>query len=253
MNRYCLKIQYKGTHYHGWQTQPNAVTVQQKVDEAISTFTREKIESIGCGRTDTGVHASAFYLHFDTLKEIKDIPKALKSIGFLLPYDISADDLFQVTPDFHARFDALSRTYQYFIHHKKNPFLEDFSCKLFYPLHVESMNEAAAYLLEVVDFSCFSKSNTQTITNNCKVTYAAFSKIDENRLMFEITADRFLRNMVRAIVGTLLMVGENKISIDDFKSIVVSKDRKKAGTSVDARGLFLTNVVYDFERFKLKR
>ena len=253
MKRYCLRIQYKGTHYHGWQTQPNAITVQQKVDEAISIFTRENIESIGCGRTDTGVHASMFYLHFDTTNEIIDLSRALKSIGFLLPHDISAHELFEVSQDFHARFDAISRTYNYFIHFEKNPFIKEFSYKIHHTLNYDLMNQAAAYLLEVNDFSCFSKSNTQTLTNICNVSKAFFIKIDDSRWMFEITADRFLRNMVRAIVGTLIMVGESKINLSEFKQIIQSKNRNKAGSSVDAAGLFLVNVVYDFDKFKVKR
>lgn len=253
MKRYCLRIQYKGTHYHGWQTQPNAITVQQKVDEAISILTRENIESIGCGRTDTGVHASMFYLHFDTTNEIIDLTKALKSIGFMLPYDISAHELFEVSNDFHARFDAISRTYNYFIHFEKNPFLNEFSCKIHQTLNFDLMNQAASYLLEVNDFSCFSKSNTQTLTNICNVSKALFIKINDSRWMFEITADRFLRNMVRAIVGTLIMVGESKINLSEFKQIIQSKNRNKAGSSVDAAGLFLVNVVYDFDKFKVKR
>lgn len=242
-----MKIQYKGTNYHGWQLQPNAVTVQEKINYALSTYLREAIETIGCGRTDTGVHASEFYLHFDVSTEIADVTKALRSISYLLPHDISANQLFAVKADFHARFDALSRTYQYFLHYQKNPFIYEFSCKINQELDVSMMNQAAEYLLTVTDFSCFSKSHTQTLTNNCKITHAKFSVLDENRLMFEITADRFLRNMVRAIVGTLILIGENKLSVDDFKQVILSKDRKKAGVSVDAKGLFLTKVVYDFD------
>lgn len=247
MKRYFLKIQYKGTNYHGWQIQPNAVTVQEKVNNALSTYLRVSIETVGCGRTDTGVHASEFYLHFDVAFEIIDIAKSLRSISYLLPYDIAAVDLFQVRPDFHARFDAISRTYQYHIHFQKDPFINDYSCKINYTLNIDKMNEAAKHLLEITDFSCFAKSHAQTLTNNCKVTFAKFICLDSNRIMFEITADRFLRNMVRAIVGTLMLVGEGKIQIEDFKKIIVSQDRKNAGASIDAKGLFLTNIVYNFD------
>ena len=244
--RYFIQIQFKGTNYHGWQIQPNAISVQEKLNYALSTFFNYNIETLGCGRTDAGVHATKFFVHFNTREPIVEFDKCKKAINYLLPVDICVDDIFEVADDAHVRFDASSRTYHYFMHNNKNPFLIDLSCKIYQNLNISLMNEAASKLLIYNDFSCFSKSKTQVLTNLCTVTKASFHVIDTNRFYFEITANRFLRNMVRAIVGTLMLVGESKISVQQFEEIILGKDRKKAGKSVDACGLFLVDIEYPY-------
>ena len=242
--RYFIQIKYKGTNYHGWQIQPNANSVQAELDKALSITFNVKIQTMGCGRTDTGVHASMFIAHFDIEKNIEDSPKAIKSLDLLLPKDISVDKIVLVNDDSHARFDASTRTYNYFIHKNKNPFLSEISTRIHHDLNIALMNEAAKILFKYEDFSCFSKSKTQTHTNLCKIYEAHWTSEVANEYRFEIKANRFLRNMVRAIVGTMLLVGQKKISVTEFEEIIKSKDRKKAGKSVDASGLFLTNITY---------
>ncbi|MET4084137.1 tRNA pseudouridine38-40 synthase [Pedobacter sp. UYP30] len=245
--RYFIQLAYNGTLYHGWQTQPNAIAVQEVLDKAMSICFRQPIATLGCGRTDAGVHASDFYAHFDVLDlEEERVLNSLDSINALLPYQIAAKNLILVEETAHARFDATSRTYQYFIHFSKDPFKLDSSWLLKDRLDIEQMNLAAAELLKHEDFSCFSKSNTQTFTNNCNIKLAGFEELPDKSLVFTVTADRFLRNMVRAIVGTLVLVGKGKLDAGDLKKIIESKNRSNAGQSVPACGLFLTKVEYPY-------
>ncbi|WP_276089852.1 tRNA pseudouridine(38-40) synthase TruA [Pedobacter sp. JY14-1] len=251
MYRYFTELSYKGTGFHGWQSQPNAVSVQEILDRALSVFFREPVVSVGCGRTDTGVHATQFFAHFDLhtpygqADEDNRLEKAVNGINALLPYEIAVKRVFPVGPEAHARFDANSRAYHYHLHFNKDPFLLDRSWLFKGVLDVEAMNEAAALLKDYTDFSCFSKSHTQTFTNNCRITEAFFEPFD-NGLRFTIRADRFLRNMVRAIVGTLVLVGKQEVDLERFREIIESKDRSNAGQSVPACGLYLVSVTYPF-------
>lgn len=242
--RYFIEFAYNGTHYHGWQYQPNAISVQETLNKVFSTLLQEDIEIVGAGRTDTGVHASQMYGHFDTKKDI-DKAKLIYKANSFLPKDIAIFDIIAVHDDAHARFDATSRTYHYHIATKKDIFGNEISWFNQLPLDLEAMNEAAKILPDFTDFQCFSKSNTDVFTYNCKITEAYWRK-ENNKLIFTITADRFLRNMVRAIVGTLVNIGLHKITKEDFIQIIESKDRKKAGFSVPAQGLFLTNIKYPY-------
>jgi len=244
--RYFIQIAYDGSLYHGWQIQPNAVTVQELLDKAMSIFFRQPIETLGCGRTDSGVHATQFFAHFDVenLEESK-VMNAVAGINAMMPYQIAANRILPVADDAHARFDATARAYKYFIHFEKNPFKLNRSWLVKDKLNVALMNRAAKELLNYTDFSCFSKSNTQTFTNNCKIVKAEFEELNDG-LVFTIEADRFLRNMVRAIVGTLVRVGKKEIDIEDFKNIIDSKNRSNAGQSVPACGLYLVKVSYPY-------
>lgn len=246
MQRYFLQLSYDGTIYHGWQVQENTViTVQQVLNDIFSKLLNQKVFVTGCGRTDTGVHAKEFYAHFDaedvdlTTEEERWVNKFNKS----LPPDIAIQKIYALHAAASSRFDATERTYQYFINQNKNPFTFNKSCYLKGDFDVRIMNEAAKVLFDYTDFSAFSKSNTQTHTNNCKIAIAEW-KEDKGLLVFTISADRFLRNMVRAIVGTLLDVGRGKVSIQEFKKIIESKSRSNAGYSVLACGLYLTKVTY---------
>jgi tRNA pseudouridine38-40 synthase len=244
--RYFIALSYDGTTYHGWQTQPNGITVQECLDKALSTYFRQEIASLGCGRTDAGVHATQFYAHFDVIDlEEELVINSLTGLNSLLPYSIAIKQVFAVSPEAHARFDATARAYQYQIHFAKDPFKINRSWLFKGDLNVEKMNLAAQILLKHIDFSCFSKSNTQTFTNNCKITKAVFEKIDD-ALIFTIEADRFLRNMVRAIVGTLILVGKGDIEVTAVEEIIASKNRSNAGQSVPACGLYLTKVEYPY-------
>lgn len=240
--RYFIEFSYDGSKYHGWQIQPDAVSVQEKINDAISTIFRQKIDVVGAGRTDTGVHASQMFAHFDIDQEPdKGLVYKLNSI---LPNDIAIAQVFLVDDDKHARFDAISRTYQYKIWLGRNPFLLDFSWQIHtLKPDVLKMNTAAKLLLDYQDFQCFSKVKTDVHTFICEI-YEAFWEQKGDELTFTISANRFLRNMVRAIVGTLIDVGFGKITIDDFKKIIESKNRSNAGLSVPAKGLFLTNIKY---------
>ncbi|MCK5169359.1 MAG: tRNA pseudouridine(38-40) synthase TruA [Bacteroidales bacterium] len=249
-NRYFIQLSYKGTNYHGWQIQPNAISVQEVVTNAFSTILREGIEITGAGRTDTGVHASYFVAHFDSAINKLDLDKKfLFKLNSLLPKDIAIHQVSQVKNETHARFDATSRTYHYYIHQQKDPFLLESSYFLPQKLNIDLMNEACELLFQFTDFTSFSKLHTDVKTNNCKII-EAFWSIDDYKLKFTITADRFLRNMVRAIVGTLIDVGKNKISLKDFIQIIEGKNRSDAGVSVPSHGLFLSNIVYPENIFK---
>lgn len=245
--RYFIEFSYNGKNYCGWQSQPNAVTVQEVLEKSLSTLLRQKIEVVGAGRTDSGVHARQMFAHFDT-EQIFENENLVHKLNAFLPKDIAIHHIFRVLEDAHARFDAVKRTYEYHITTKKNPFLSEKSMYVNLPLDISKMNEAAKILFQHTDFQCFSKSNTDVFTYNCKI-YEAFWKQKENQLIFTISADRFLRNMVRAIVGTLLDVGLKKIQLTDFEQIIKSKNRSRAGASVPACGLFLTKVEYPPEIF----
>jgi tRNA pseudouridine38-40 synthase len=243
--RYFIELAYDGSNYHGWQTQPNAVTVQEMLDKALSTLLRQPVETLGCGRTDTGVHAKEFYAHFDAKFEIES-SKFEMSLNALLPYDIAVSRLIPVDAESHARFDATLRSYKYHVHFQKDPFKTKYSWLLRDRPDVELMNEGARIMMEYSDFNCFSKSNTQVFTNNCKISRAEWIDNLDGSLTFHISADRFLRNMVRAIVGTMMMIGKKEIAPEAIRQIIESKNRSKAGTSVPACGLYLTEVVYPY-------
>ena len=239
--RYRIDLSYVGTRYHGWQSQPNATSVQETLEDALGKVLREKISVTGCGRTDTGVHAEYYVAHFDANAEIDS--KTTDRINGLLPDDISVFSIEHADENFHARFDAKKRSYKYVITQRKNPFLKGFAWYVRNPLDLPKMQEAANRLFDYTDFTSFSKLHTDVKTNNCKIYRAEFEK-DDNIIVFRISADRFLRNMVRAIVGTLVDVGKGKITVDDFCKIIELKDRCEAGQSVPADGLFLTEVEY---------
>ncbi len=245
--RYFIQFSYFGKAYHGWQNQPNAITVQEVLEKALSTLLREKVEVVGAGRTDAGVHARQMFGHFD-FEPISDTDDLIYRLNAFLPDDIAVQGIHQVADETHARFDAVERTYEYWLVQEKDPFLFDHAHFVKHPLDMDAMNEAAKILLEYTDFECFSKSNTDVKTFNCDVRQANW-KPDGEKWVFTITADRFLRNMVRAVVGTLLDVGMGKISSKDIHNIVASKDRGKAGVSVPAKGLYLTKVLYPKDIF----
>lgn len=240
--RYFIEIAYCGKNYFGWQRQPEQLSVQQVLEETLSTLLREKLKITGAGRTDTGVHAKQLFAHVDCV-EITNKDELLFRMNSFLPKDISAKNIFSVKDDAHARFDALEREYEYVISLQKDPFLQDFAFQIYNKPNVDLMNKAAEMLLHHKDFKCFSRSNTDVKTYTCTIV-KAFWEAKDNKLIFTITADRFLRNMVRAIVGTLLDVGFNKTSVEDYKTILNSKNRGKAGASAPAHGLFLSKVVY---------
>jgi tRNA pseudouridine38-40 synthase len=245
MHRYFIELQYDGTNYHGWQIQQNANSVQAEVNKALSTLFQAEIMVTGAGRTDTGVHAKQLFAHFDIAKPI-DLRQLKFKFNNILPFDISCNNIFEVNKEAHTRFSATSRTYEYFITLSKNPFLINKAYYFPKDLDLDLMNEASEELIKHTDFSCFSKSNTDTYTNDCDVTFAKWQQIDD-KLIFTIAANRFLRNMVRAIVGTLLDVGVQKTNLQDFKKIIASKNRSNAGTSAPAHGLYLTNIKYPKE------
>jgi tRNA pseudouridine38-40 synthase len=243
MHRYFVQLSFKGTQYHGWQIQPNAISVQEVIENAFSTLLQEKVEVTGAGRTDTGVHASFFVLHFEVEKEINDLQKMIFSLNSFLPPDIAIQKIWKVPAEAHARFSALSRTYKYYITSVKNPFTIETVYYFRGNPDMQKMNEAAQILFEYNDFTSFSRLHTDVKTNFCKILRAEWTR-EGDQLIFTIKADRFLRNMVRAIVGTLLEVGKGKISVADFRKIIEKKDRNAAGTSAPAQGLFLTDVEY---------
>ncbi|MCY4780879.1 tRNA pseudouridine(38-40) synthase TruA [Sphingobacterium sp. UT-1RO-CII-1] len=246
LQRFFLEIAYDGTMYHGWQLQHNAISVQQKLNDVLETVLRSKIETTGAGRTDTGVHAQQLFVHFDTQEnQIKSKRSFLHSLNALLPQDISAQDLIPVSNNAHARFDATERSYAYFIHFKKDPFLTNRSWQIRDMPDIALMNTATQYLLGKQDFSCFSKSHTQVFTNICTIKQA-YWHLENDRLVFRITADRFLRNMVRAIVGTLIEIGIKKKEAESILEVIRSRKRSQAGISVPAHGLYLTNIVYPY-------
>jgi tRNA pseudouridine38-40 synthase len=239
--RYFIELSYNGKAYHGWQNQPNAISVQQVLEEALTRLLNTNVSIVGAGRTDAGVHASQMFAHFDLDKKLEqDLVYKLNSY---LPKDIAIHDIVLVNDDAHARFDAIERTYNYKIALQKNVFNYDYAFLHQLPLDIDKMNLACDILLQYNNFQCFSKSNTDVKTYHCKINKAKWIKINDE-LIFEISADRFLRNMVRAIVGTLINIGIHKIEVEELHAIIQSKSRSEAGFSVPAHGLYLTKVVY---------
>ncbi|MDD4640707.1 MAG: tRNA pseudouridine(38-40) synthase TruA [Bacteroidales bacterium] len=246
MHRYFLNFSYDGSAYHGWQIQPNALSVQEVMTSVLRSLFEKDLDIIAAGRTDAGVHALDMTAHFDTAFPVEDLKVMANKLDRMLPADIAIHSLRRVRPEAHARFDALSRTYQYRIVLQKDPFLRDYSLRLYYEPDVEAMNKAAARLLEYSDFTSFSKVHTDVRTFICKVMQAHWERKD-SELIFTIQADRFLRNMVRAVVGSLLEVGKGKIDEKEFCNIIEARDRCRAGTSMPARALYLTEVKYSDE------
>ena len=248
MQRYFLYLSYDGAAYHGWQVQPNGDSVQQRLMDALATLLRQPVEVTGAGRTDAGVHARLMVAHFDSPSPL-DVALMADKLNRLLPPDIAVHRLRAVRADAHARFDATARTYQYYISTAKNPFNRAYAFRLFHAPDFGRMNEAAQVLMQYTDFTSFSKLHTDVKTNNCRITRAGWTQADEDTWVFTIRADRFLRNMVRAIVGTLLEVGRGRLSIDGFRRVIELKDRCKAGTSVPGNALFLTDIAYPDDLF----
>jgi tRNA pseudouridine38-40 synthase len=246
--RFFIELSYNGKAYHGWQNQPNAISVQEVVEKALSTILKSEISIVGAGRTDAGVHASNMFAHFDFETDL-DALNLVYKLNSYLPKDIAIHSIFEVKPDAHARFDAISRTYYYKISISKNVFDFDFAYQVQLPLDVDAMNDACKILLEYKDFQCFSKSNTDVKTYNCDIK-EAFWTHNSNQLVFKIAANRFLRNMVRAIVGTMVNIGLGKMKSQDLHRIITSKDRAEAGFSAPAHGLYLVEIAYP-EKIKL--
>ena len=245
-----MKLAYRGAPFHGWQIQPNAKSVQEEIEHALTTILRRPTAIVGAGRTDTGVNASTMYAHFDADEPIANIPGIVRGLCSLLGPDIVVYDIIPVHDDAHARFDATSRTYHYYTHTGRSPFLYPLSWQEpVRGLDFDAMNRAAAHLLEVDDFTSFAKLHSDAKTNICRVTSAEWVETipgDPTRHTFIITADRFLRNMVRAVVGTLVEVGRGKMSLDDFRAVVARHDRCAAGTSMPPHPLFLHDVTYPY-------
>ena len=242
--RYFIYLAYDGANYHGWQIQPNGISVQECLMKALATFLRREIEVIGAGRTDAGVHATLMVAHFDFEGDDLDVELVADKLNRLLPPDISVYQVRRVKSDAHARFDATARTYKYYITTSKNPFNRQYRCRIHGNLDFKRMNEAAQELFGYSDFTSFSKLHTDVRTNICRITMAEWTQVDEVTWVFTIRADRFLRNMVRAIVGTLLEVGRGKMTVQDFKQVIELQDRGKAGASAPGQALFLVNVEY---------
>jgi tRNA pseudouridine38-40 synthase len=245
MPRYFVRLAYNGTPYHGWQVQPNARSIQQVLNDAFSLIMREEVKLTGCGRTDTGVHAREFYAHFDCDKTFTplELDKLVFKINSYIDPEIAILAITLVSDDLHARFSARTRTYEYHITRRKDPFSKGFAYYHFGKIDIEKMNAGADFLLSVKDFTSFSKVDTDTKTNLCEV-YSAKWEQQGDLLVFTISANRFLRNMVRAIVGTLLELGTGKINLKELKEITASKNRSNAGDSVPPWGLFLTKIEY---------
>lgn len=241
--RYFITFSYDGTAYHGWQIQPHSVTVQEELQKALSTLMRKPMEVVGAGRTDTGVHARKMIAHFDH-DEVLDCPQLVYKLNKLLPRDIAVQHVEPVADGMHARFSAKSRTYHYYVHLDKNPFLRSYSWQVYGNPDFELMNRAARVLMEYKDFTSFSKVNTDTKTNDCTITEARWDRVGEDQWRFTVTANRFLRNMVRAIVGTLMEVGRGRMTIEQLRSVIEAKDRCRAGDSVPGNALFLVEVLY---------
>lgn len=249
--RFFITFSYDGTRYHGWQIQPNGDSVQERLQQALSTLLREEIAVTGAGRTDTGVHARMMVAHFDTdarFEPTDGMPVHGEQLAYklnrLLPWDIAVHRVEQVSMEMHARFSAKLRTYHYYIHTVKDPFLKAYSCELHYPLDFGKMNEAAMMLLQYDDFGAFCKSHADVKTTLCRVTAAGWHRISETSWYFEISANRFLRNMVRAVVGTLIDVGRGRLSLEEFRSVIEGKRRTDAGESMPGHALFLERIDY---------
>lgn len=244
--RYFLRIAYDGTPYHGWQRQPNGNTVQQEIENALARILRlPRVVTTGCGRTDAGVHAKDFYLHFDPELRNMDVQDTMFKLGHVLPKDISAYELFPVHSRAHTRFDAVERSYEYQLTFRRNPFTRFHTTFFRYELDVDLMNKAAEMLVFHGDFASFSKTGGGQKTTICDVRKAYWEEID-NGLIFHIRADRFLRNMIRAVVGTMTDLGRGKITLEEFKEILDSRDRTRAGDSAKPEGLALSKIVYPY-------
>lgn len=246
VQRFFIQLSYDGSPYCGWQIQPNARSVQGCIEEALGVLMRHPVSVVGCGRTDAGVNASCYYAHFDLEEPVsleKRKPWAYQ-MNALLDKEISIHSIFEVDPSLHARFSATSRTYHYYIHTRKDPFLDRFSYFCRFPIREELISLAASQLCRYKDFTSFSKLHTQTKTNLCDLTQSVFEPVDHYRWCFTFTANRFLRNMVRAMVGTLLDIGSGRCSLDGLDEIMMAKDRGRAGVSVPGHALFLSNVTY---------
>ncbi len=255
--RFFITFTYNGTNYCGWQRQPNGISVQEELEKALTTILRTPIEVVGAGRTDAGVHALNMVAHFDVADDIiakmnksvdcrpltVDYKRLINNLNSLLPHDIAVKNVERVADEAHARFDALSRKYEYHVITHKNPFLKDQACRLHFPLNIELMNQAAQVLFEYEDFTSFSKLHTDVKTNNCTIMYACWEQRTD-RMVFTIKANRFLRNMVRAIVGTLMEVGRERMTIDGFRQVIEAKNRCSAGHSVPACGLYFIEAEY---------
>lgn len=242
--RYFIRFAYDGTAYCGWQVQPNGLSVQEVLTKALCTILRtEDIEIVAAGRTDAGVHARNMVAHFDVEDRLPAGLDLVNKLNSLLPSDISVIEIREVKPEVHARFDALSRRYEYHLVLQKDVFRHPFAMRIYNPLDFDRMNEAAKILFEFTDFTSFSKLHTDVKTNNCKIMAARWEQREEEWI-FIVEADRFLRNMVRAIVGTLLEVGRGKMTLDEFRQVIDAKNRCNAGSSVPAKGLFLVGVTY---------
>lgn len=243
MGRFFITFAYDGTRYHGWQIQPNGNSVQAEMQNALATLLRQPVEVVAAGRTDAGVHACKMVAHFDTDAAFQTSQLAYQ-LNRLLPRDIAVDHLKEVPDEMHARFSAISRTYHYYIHTKKDPFVEQHSCMLRYKLDFQLMNEAGRILTSYDDFGAFCKTHTDVKTTICHVKEARWEQISSHHHRFTITANRFLRNMVRAVVGTMVDVGRGRLSLEDFSSIIESRNRCRAGESMPAKALFLADVTY---------
>ena len=242
--RFFITLSYDGTRYHGWQVQPNGPSVQEKLQWALSTILRQDIQVTGAGRTDAGVHARMMVAHFDVETMVYEQQDLTYKLNRLLPQDIAIQMMEPVSDEMHARFSATSRTYHYYIHTVKDPFLRAYSCELHYLLDFQLMNEAAAILMTYEDFGAFCKAHADVKTTLCHITAAEWHQTSPSTWYFEITANRFLRNMVRAVVGTLIDVGRGRLSLDDFRKVVEGKRRTEAGESMPANALFLEEVKY---------
>jgi len=244
--RYFLELSYNGEGYCGWQIQPNGSTVQQDIEQALSTVLRTDTPIVGAGRTDAGVHARRMYAHFDTARLIEKPEQLLRSLNYMCGKHIAFSRLLPVAPDAHARFDATARTYKYFVTERKSPFLYQLAWLTPYRLDYEAMNEAAKILLSTRDFTSFAKLHTDVKTNICHVTRAEWTHLQPGLWVFTITADRFLRNMVRAVVGTLVDVGRGRLTVDGFAEIITARNRCSAGASMPGHALYLWDVEYPY-------
>lgn len=248
--RYFIYLSYNGTRYSGWQTQPNAPSVQETIEQALSTILQRPIGILGAGRTDAGVHARQMVAHIDLDLGLEEARHLIYRADRLLPQDICLERIVPVVPEAHARFSATSRTYRYYVCRRKMPFAQDLMLRMHFDLDLAKMNEAAALLAQFTDFTSFSKLHTDVKTNNCRID-EAYWEVDpkEDTLVFTITADRFLRNMVRAIVGTLFQVGKGRMSLDEFVRVIEAKNRCSAGSSAPGHALYLEGVGYPDELF----
>ena len=242
--RYFVTLSYDGTRYHGWQIQPNGTSVEERLEWALSTLLRQKIDVVGAGRTDAGVHARMMVAHFDYPDIGIDCDQLAYKLNRILPQDIAVARIEPVADGMHARFSATARTYRYFIHTRKDPFRRAYSCEMHYPLDFALMNEAGRVLMEYDDFGAFCKAGADVKTTLCHVTRAEWIQTGPTDWYFEITANRFLRNMVRAVVGTMVDVGRGRLSIEDFRHVIEGKRRSDAGESMPANALFLERVEY---------